>query len=265
MTKLDCLHVSVFTSTPGRGNPAGVCQLEEWPSTDLLSEIARKVALPVTSFVVAVADGLELRWLTKSGTPVKSICGHGSFAAAYAVSETRPDLEAFAFKTPGGAIVVQREAGLFRLRLPRWDAEPMSEWPDLVKALRASRPPEIFDAGRDVLAVFGSEAEVRDLSPDMEALLKLGHRGFVATAPGDAFDCVSRFFCPSFGIGADEDPITGSAHCAIAPFWSKQLGRPRIHAYQASAEGGELHCEVHDNSVTIGASAVRWRHTSVIL
>jgi predicted PhzF superfamily epimerase YddE/YHI9 len=166
---------------------------------------------------------------------------------------------------PGGKISVEQQDKLFRLRLPRWDSKSLSDWPDLVAAFRCQRRPEIFDAGRDVMAVFGSEDEVRGLEPDIKALISPGHRGFIATAASNDFDCVSRFFCPSFGLGVDEDWITGSAHCAIAPFWAERLKKTRIRAYQASAEGGELVCDVAGDSVTIGASAVFWKRSSITI
>jgi predicted PhzF superfamily epimerase YddE/YHI9 len=115
---------------------------------------------------------------------------------------------------------------------------------------------EFHDAGRDMIAVYGTEAEVRALAPDMEKLRALGRRGFIATAPGRDFDCVSRFFCPSFGIGVDEDPVTGSAHCSIAPLWAGKLNKSTLRAWQASAAGGEIRCQVTPESVIIGAPAV---------
>lgn len=248
------LHISAFTSTPGLGNAAGVCELSEWPDDATLSRLAQEIDLPVTSCIVRRDGKLELRWLSRSGTPVRSMCGHGTLAASFAVSLDAPSMQEFAFQTPGGTVPVRREGDLFYLRLPRWNAKPIASWPRLVDAL-GSQPVEILDGGRDVISVFANEDEIRSLSPDMGELRALGHRGFIATAPGAEFDCVSRFFCPSFGLGVDEDPVTGSAHCAIAPFWSERLGKRQLRAYQASSTGGQLTCEVLDDGVVIGASA----------
>jgi PhzF family phenazine biosynthesis protein len=262
--KIDYLHVSAFTRVPGGGNPAAVCELEGWPSEEQLSRIGQKIGLPVTSCLVRSSHGLELRWISKSGSPVQSVCGHGTLAAAYAVSLQDPTSPNFTFLTPGGEVPVRREGDIFHLSLPRWDSKPIAEWPELVDAL-GTRPAQIRDAGRDVLAVFGAEEEVRALRPDIAKLLALGRRGFIATAQGRDHDCVSRFFCPAFGIGVDEDPVTGSAHCSIAPYWSERLRRKRILAFQASAAGGELICEVTPHAVTIGASAALLGKSSVSL
>lgn len=251
---IDYLHVSAFTRTPGKGNPAAVVELDAWPSDEALSRIARAIALPVTACLVRGDEGLELRWLSRAGSFVQSMCGHGTLAASLAVVLRDPSLTAFSFKTPGGPVPVRRDGEMFHLALPRWDCTPIGPWSELSGAL-GTAPRELLDAGRDVVAVFDSEAEVRALSPDMRRLLALGRRGFIATAAGRQFDCVSRFFCPSFGLGVDEDPVTGSAHCSIAPLWSRRLGKTRIRAFQASPAGGELICEVAADTVTIGAPA----------
>ncbi len=262
--KIDYLHVSAFTKTPGSGNPAAVCHLESWPTEEVLSRIAREIGLPVTSCIVRSSRGLELRWLSKSGSPVRSMCGHGTLAASFAITLQDPASSAFTFLTAEGEIPVRRDGDVFHLSLPRWDSKPVAAWPELVDALGAA-PAEIHDAGRDVLAVFKTEEQVRALHPNFAKLLALGKRGFIATARGVDHDCVSRFFCPAFGIGADEDPVTGSAHCSIAPYWARRLNKTTITAYQASATGGELICDVTPSAVTIGASASLFRRSSISL
>lgn len=261
---IEYLQVSVFTKEPGAGNPAAVCELEAWPTDEQLSNIAKKIGLPVTAFIVRRPDLIELQWLTRSGSRVESMCGHGSFAAAYAVSEKSPTLLGFDFESPGGLVHVDRSGDAFRLTLPRWDAKHIETPPGLAEALRAV-PKETLDAGRDLISIFAREDDVRSLKPDMKALLRLGHRGFIATSKGREYDCVSRFFCPSFGLGFDEDPVTGSAHCSIAPLWAERLSKSRIRAYQASNIGGELLCDVSSSSVVITANAVLWKksHTFV--
>lgn len=249
------MHVSAFTRTPGGGNSAGVVFLSEWPTDEELAGLARAISLPVTSVIVESARGLELRWLSRSGSFVKSMCGHGTLAAALGTTLLYPELKKFSFITPGGVVSVERRDDQFRLALPRWESSVRPRWPELSEAL-GKEPSELLDSGRDVLAVFASEDEVRSLHPDMAKLRALGHRGFIATAQGLEYDCVSRFFCPAFGLGVDEDPVTGSAHCAIAPLWSKRLGVTILHALQASPTPGELMCEVSDSAVTISASAV---------
>lgn len=249
------LHVSAFTRIAGGGNSAAVVQLAKWPTDERLSELARAIALPVTSVIVHSTEGFELRWLSHSGSFVQSMCGHGTLAASLAVSLAHPNLATFRFITPGGVVSVERKGDEFRLALPRWESFAREPWPELSEALGLD-PSEVLDAGRDTLAVFRSENDVRNLRPDMEKLRKLGHRGFIATAPGLNYDCVSRFFCPTFGLGVDEDPVTGSAHCAIAPLWASRLKKQTLRALQASFEQGELTCEVGDSAVTITACAV---------
>ncbi|WP_439590500.1 PhzF family phenazine biosynthesis protein [Hydrogenophaga sp.] len=257
------VHVSAFTDTPGLGNSAAVCKLNAWLADHELARLAQTIALPVTSFIVDTQRGSELRWLSRSGAFVQSMCGHGTLAAAFFMAMHGHDLEDFSFLTPGGEVPVRKRHKRFFLSLSQWNATPMHEgWLALNEALGAT-PVEVLAAGRDFLAVFSSEDEVRALNPDVKKLLALGRHGFIATAPGRTHDCVSRFFCPSFGLGVDEDPVTGSAHCSIAPLWAKRLGKPRIMAFQASSAGGELECEVHSQVVTIGASAVLKSHETV--
>jgi PhzF family phenazine biosynthesis protein len=253
--EVEYLHVSAFTSTPGRGNSAGVCRFEHWPADEQLSTIAQAIDLPVTACIVRSGDQTELRWLSKAGIYVQSMCGHGTLAASCAMALERPDLREFSFNTPGGRVAVRREGELFFLALPRWNSSRVEAVPELTEAFGLC-PKEFYDGGRDMIAVYATEDEVRALQPDMAKLRGLGRRGFIATAAGRDHDCVSRFFCPTFGIGVDEDPVTGSAHCSIAPLWADKLGKSRLRAYQASEVGGELVCEVTADAVIIGAPAV---------
>jgi PhzF family phenazine biosynthesis protein len=262
--EVDFLHVCAFTTVPGQGNSAAVCQFEHWPADEQLARIARAIALPVTACIVRTSDRTELRWLSRAGTSVQSLCGHGTLAASCAMALQHPAQHEFVFSTPGGTVPVRREGGMFFLALPRWESVRVPVDPRLAEAL-GRMPLEVHDAGRDTIAVFGAEAEVRGLVPDMTKLLALGRRGFIATAPGDEFDCVSRFFCPSFGIGVDEDPVTGSAHCSIAPLWADKLQKSRLRAWQASAIGGEILCEVTPEAVIIGAPAVMYARGRIVV
>lgn len=252
---VEYLHISAFTSTPGQGNSAAVCEFDAWPSDEELSRLARTIGLPVTACVVPTDGALELRWLSKAGLYVQSMCGHGTLAAACAMALKFPQRPAFEFSTPGGSVAVWREGEVFHLALPRWDSVQLDEVPAELSEALGRAPVEVWKSVRDTIAVYASESDVRALSPDMKKLLTLGRQGFIATARGDGFDCVSRFFCPAFGLGVDEDPVTGSAHCAIAPLWARKLGKSRVHAFQASPQGGELICEVGESTVTIGSTA----------
>lgn len=262
--EVDYHHVSAFTAIPGRGNPAAVCQFDHWLTDEKLARIAREIALPVTACIVRTGARTELRWLSKAGTYVQSMCGHGTLAASCVMAMQHPEQPAFVFSTPGGPVSVRREGGMFFLALPRWDSTRVPSDPHLAEAL-GRQPLEVYDAGRDTIAVFATESEVRGLMPDMEKLRAFGRRGFIATAAGEEFDCVSRFFCPSFGIGVDEDPVTGSAHCSIAPLWATKLQKSSLRAWQASAVGGEILCEVTPGTVTIGAPAVLFTRGRIVL
>lgn len=246
------LKVAAFSRFAAGGNPAAVCPLDEWLSDAQLAQVARIIAMPVTSFLVEDHGRFGLRWFTRAGTPVASMCGHGTLAAARLIGDKHPDLSNFVFDTPGGAVHVEREEGGFALTLPRWEASAIARPAGFAEALGAV-PAEVLDAGRDLMAVYLNESDVRKLAPNMDALRAFGHRGFIATAPGHDYDCVSRFFCPTFGLGVDEDPVTGSAHCSIAPLWSGRLGKTRLNAYQASERGGELVCDVSPAAVRIHA------------
>jgi PhzF family phenazine biosynthesis protein len=262
--QVDYLHVSAFTHVPGRGNSAAVCQFEAWPSEKELAAIARGIGLPVTACMVRTANGTELKWLSKSGAHVQSLCGHGTLAASCVVAMQNPEITEFVFNTTGGPVPVRREGGMFFLALPRWDSTRIPNDPQLADALGRA-PLETYDAGRDTIAVYATDSEVRALQPDMQKLRALGRRGFIVTAGGEEFDCVSRFFCPSFGIGVDEDPVTGSAHCSIAPLWAGKLHKTSLRAWQASAAGGEILCEVAPDAVTIGAPAVLYDRGRIVI
>ncbi len=244
--------VDVFANVPFRGNPAAVCVFDEWPSDDLLTAIAIETHYPVTAFAVPATQGVHLRWFTRSGREVMSLCGHGTFAAAHVLLTVEAVGNEVTFLTHAGRLKATRTGDWIGLEFPRWSSSPVAEpIPGF-----GGHATEVRAAGRDYLVVFASEAEVRTLAPDFEALKQLGHFGFIATAPGKDFDCVSRYFCPSFGLGEDEDLVTASAHCAIAPYWAERLGKPGIHAWQASRRGGELRCRVHNTGVRIEGQSV---------
>ncbi|MBR1175224.1 PhzF family phenazine biosynthesis protein [Bradyrhizobium sp. KB893862 SZCCT0404] len=251
--QFDYVTMSVFSRLPGGGNPAGVCSLGQWPLDATMGKLASAIALPVTSFVVEESGGIGLRWFSRSGTAVASMCGHGTLAAAKFVGDRHPEWMSFVFNTSGGSVLVEREESNFAATLPRWESTTTEIPPGLSEALGAI-PVEVLDAGRDLIAVYRHDSEVRNLVPDMGALRAFGRRGIIATAPGRDYDCVSRFFCPTFGIGVDEDPVTGSAHCSIAPLWADRLQKTRLRAYQASERGGELVCDVSSTGVRISAS-----------
>ena len=232
-------QVDAFVTGPFSGNPAAVCPLDAWLDDDTLRNIAAENNLSETAFIVAGDDGYRLRWFTPAIEV--DLCGHATLAAGYVVlNHLQPDLDAVAFETMSGTLVVSRDGERLSMDFPARAPAQVAVSQELVEALGAT-PSEVH-LSRDILAVFDDEASVRDLSPDQQKLLALDEGlGVIAAARGDTVDFVSRFFVPKAGVA--EDPVTGSAHCTLVPFWAERLGRSRLVARQISPRGGELHCE----------------------
>ena len=232
-------QVDAFVLGPFSGNPAAVCPLDDWLDDDTLLNVAAENNLSETAFIVANDSGYDLRWFTPAVEV--DLCGHATLAAGYVVlNHLQPDLDAVAFETMSGTLVVSRVGDRLSMDFPARAPAPVAVSQALVEALGAT-PSEVH-LSRDVLAVFDDEASVRRLSPDQARLLALDDGlGVIATARGDTVDFVSRFFVPKAGIA--EDPVTGSAHCTLVPFWVERLGKSHLVAHQVSPRGGELHCE----------------------
>lgn len=252
---LRLFQVDCFTERLFAGNPAAVVPLAEWLPDERLQAIAAESNLSDTAFFVAGEEAFELRWFTPA-TEVQ-LCGHATLASAFVLREClgRADTE-FLFDTrySGRLSVTPGDDGLYLLNLPRHDCDPAEAPPELSAAMGAA--PEDVRAGPNWLLRYADAAAVRDLRPDMRVLAGLPERGVIATAPGDepGVDFVSRFFAPNFGI--DEDPVTGSAHCMLTPYWAGELGKDRLNARQVSARGGELVCEAAGDRVRVGGRAV---------
>lgn len=247
--------INAFSENPFGGNPAAVCRLGSWLPDEILQKIAVEISQPITSFLVREGNAERLRWFTRTGLEVQSLCGHGTVAAAHVCLRLEQDApSSVAFHTRGGVLVATRGADTVMIDFPRWTIARCDPPSGLADALGLEAQ-EYWSAGRDYLAVYESEVEVRGLRPDFERMRALGRHGFIVTGPGLSHDCVSRFFCPSFGIGENEDPVTGSAHCSIAPLWSERLGKTEIRAHQASQRGGDLICRVTPSAVRISARA----------
>jgi PhzF family phenazine biosynthesis protein len=220
----------------------------------VLQSIALENNLSETAFLVREGQDWRLRWFTP--TTEVPLCGHATLASAWVVAE-RLDrgCERIVFHTMSGALTVRRKGDRFVMDFPARPATPAQPSAALEAALGA-RPIEVFHDGFNYLAVLDSAATVRRLSPDHSAIARLdGAVGVVVTASGDEnYDCVSRYFAPAKGI--DEDPVTGGAHCALAPFWSARLGKSEIRAFQASARGGEILCRVRGDRVELEGACV---------
>ncbi len=244
-------HVAAFTGEGFRGNPAGVCLLKQPLSTAEMQAVANELSLPETSFVWDDGDISAIRWFT----PWREVdlCGHGTLAAAHVIlSAVNPALLDIRFRSASGDLYVKRDAGDgerlildFPSRPPQKVAEPAG-----LAALLGAHPQEVWQANA-LLVVLESEAQVRALQPDIPALIALVGRAVIVSAPGDEADFVSRYFT----LDGGEDPVTGSAHCTLMPYWAARLGRHQLHARQISARGGELFCELAGDRTLIGGYA----------
>ncbi len=251
--KLPYYEVSAFTTNPFGGNPAGVCLLTSWLPDTVLLGIAANNNLAETAFVVPRGSDFELRWFTP--TTEIDLCGHATLAAAAILfAERGVSGREIGFHSRSGLLRVSREGDLLTLDFPARPAASVSMSDALFRAL-GSTPREVFKA-RDYLAVFANEAEVRNLKPDFAIVKTLDCLGVIATAPGIDCDFVSRFFVPSAGV--DEDPVTGSTHCTLIPFWAERLGKTKLSARQVSQRGGELQCELAGDRVRIGGRTVTY-------
>ena len=259
--KLPLIHVDAFTGEVFRGNPAAVVPLERWLPDETLQAIAAENNLSETAFLVGGSGRYEIRWMTPA-TEV-DLCGHATLASGWVVFEAlEPGARAVTFDSKSGPLTVTREGELLALDFPARPPEPAEESRDALAAVLGRSPREAW-ASRDYLAVFGEEDEVRGLRPDMARLAALDRFAVIVTAPGTRHDFVSRFFAPAQGV--PEDPVTGSAHCTLVPYWSRRLGKTRLHAYQASARGGELLCELRGARVSIAGRAVKYLEGTIEL
>lgn len=254
--KIPTYHIDAFAGAVFSGNPAMVCPLDGWLEDETLKLIAGENGLPVTAFFVEKEDQYELRWFTP--TVELNLCGHGTVAAAAVVFDfMEASRESVIFETKGGTFKVVKEGPLIFLDFPVYEGVPCSAQPeDLVRAL-GREPGEVLKAqNQNYLAVYEGEADIRAITPDMELLNEVDCLGVIVTAKGEGSDFVSRYFAPRIGI--PEDAATGSAHCTSAPYWSRRLGKRKLHALQLSSRRGELWCEVLDDKVRIGARAARY-------
>jgi PhzF family phenazine biosynthesis protein len=248
--KIPYFVVDAFTSKPFHGNPAGVCPLTNWLSDATMQNIAAENNLAETAFFVPRNDDYELRWFTP--TIEMDLCGHATLASAFILfSELGFRGGTVRFHSRSGMLSVTREGGILTLDFPSRPPKPCNTPETLIAGLGA-KPVEVLKA-RDYLAIFAKESEVRSLQPDFTILGRLDAK-VIVTAPGSDCDFVSRFFAPTAGV--NEDPVTGSAHCTLTPYWSQRLAKASLFARQISQRGGELFCELAGDRVFIGGKAV---------
>ena len=251
MYRIKQFQVDAFATRPFAGNPAAICPLASWPDDALLQAIAEENNLSETAFFVPSAKGFRLRWFT----PVAEVdlCGHATLAAAHVLFDVlgyaNPSIT---FETRSGELIVRRKSSLLIMDFPARPAVACSA-PEVLAEALGRRPIEVLSAD-DYLAVFDSQEAVSGINPDYGLLGQLDLRGVIVTAPGSDVDFVSRFFAPKFGIS--EDPVTGLAHCTLAPYWSDRLGKDTLAARQVSRRGGDILCEVKGSRVLLSGSAV---------
>jgi len=260
--KIPFYQVDAFSPKIFGGNPAAVCFLEQWPENEILRSIASENNLSETAFLVPQAEGLyQLRWFTPKLEV--DLCGHATLASAFVIfSFVDRWLSTIAFETQSRRLLVTKSGELLSMDFPARRAEAAGKSPLIAEALGAE--PLAVLRSRDLLAVFQDEATIRDLKPDFDKVKQIPDVfAVIVTAPGEKYDFVSRFFAPKAGF--PEDPVTGSAHCTLIPYWSDRLKKNQLHAFQLSERGGELFCENLGDRVRISGSAALYAKGEIYL
>jgi len=259
--QLRLFQVDAFTETLFGGNPAAVVPLTEWLPDALMQNIGMENNLAETAFFLPTEGGFQLRWFTPAIEV--DLCGHATLASAHVLFQHLGyHKEQIHFFTRSGELIVERAEKGYRMDFPADRLEPLPA-PQPLKEGLGCEPLEVYRGREDYLVVLGSEEELRGLQPNFRTLAALGGRGVIATAPGEEVDFVSRCFFPAAGI--DEDPVTGSAHTTLTPYWSERLGKDALRARQLSRRGGELLCERHGQRVHLIGSAVTYLEGSIHL
>jgi PhzF family phenazine biosynthesis protein len=255
--QLDFYQVDAFAQQAFSGNPAMVYRLERWLDAALMQQIAAEHNLAETAFVVKEGAAWHIRWFTPSAEV--PLCGHATLAAAHVLFEQYDEpAEVIDFTCLSGALRVSRAGARLVLDFPVRRAQPCALDAEVEQALGlpVQSVLALYEGQgiQELLAILPSEAAVRACQPDLAALAKLPGLGLLISAPGERHDFVSRYFAPAIGI--DEDPVTGSTHCILTPYWAQQLDKSSLSAFQCSARGGELHCELQGERVKIAGQAL---------
>ena len=258
--KLPIYQVDAFTSEVFRGNPAAVCPLEEWIDDAKMQAIAAENNLAETAFFAKEGHHYRLRWFTPACEV--DLCGHATLASAFVfMTRLTPSQSSIQFQTRSGRLVVRREGELLAMDLPAlppWRVPAIAA--DLQHGLNPA-PKEMWQVRNNYFAIYETEDEVRSVKPNSALLEQLHPFGVCITAPGKNSDFVSRYFAPSYGI--PEDPVTGSTHCSLTPYWSQRLDKQKLHALQVSGRRGELWCETAGDRVIVKGKAVLYLEGSI--
>ncbi len=258
--RIPLYQVDAFTNKLFHGNPAAVCPLEQWPDDATMQQLAAENNLSETAFFVKNGDRYDLRWFTPEVEV--DLCGHATLASGFVVFQyLDKSLESVEFSTKSGILKVEKDGDYLCLDFPSRPPSECEAPGELLDALKI-RPVKTL-AARDYLIVYDSEDDILALEPDMGLLTRLDRLGVIVTAPGKSVDFVSRFFAPNAGI--PEDPVTGSAHCTLIPYWSRELGKNELTARQVSKRGGDLRCEDLGDRVKIAGQAVAYLQGAIEL
>jgi len=251
--KIKLYQIDAFTDRVFFGNPAAVCPLDEWLPDDLMQQIALENNLSETAFFVPRDCEYELRWFTP--TAEVDLCGHATLASAYVIfNALHYESEQITFNTKSGQLLVGKQENYFLLDFPSQPPTVCDIPENLIAGLGAQ--PEAVLSAEDLLVVFQSQQDVEHLNPDFNLLKGVPQRGVIVTSPGADVDFVCRCFYPNLGI--NEDPVTGSAHCTLTPYWAKRLGKTELEAHQISTRGGKLRCKMHGKRVLMFGQAVKY-------
>lgn len=248
-------QVNAFTHRFNGGNPAGVCPLQEWLPDELMQVIARENNLSETAFFVANGDEFGLRWFTPSMEV--DLCGHATLASAHVLfSEQQYEGKSITFNTRSGQLIVTKQDDSYVMEMPVITSTPVDAPENLVKGL-GRKPVEAYQAD-DYMLVYDDADFIRNLKPDFSLVQDIDLRGAIVTAPAEnEIDFVSRFF-GSAAVGIEEDPVTGSAHCMLAPYWGTRLAKNELNARQVSPRGGEISCHLKNDKVLVAGQAVTY-------
>ncbi len=250
--KLKIYQVDAFTDKQFAGNPAAVCPLESWLPDEVMQAVAEENNLSETAFFMPENGGFRLRWFTPRMEV--DLCGHATLASAYVLFEHElHQNDRVVFETRSGKLTVKRRDSLLEMDFPALGSNPIEDKEKVSRAL-GKNAESVYASRFDWMAVYSNEQQVRDIDPDMQRLSEFDARGVIVTAQGESCDFVSRFFAPRAGIS--EDPVTGSAHSVLVPFWAEHLQRDSLHARQLSRRGGELFCEFRGDRVSIAGQCV---------
>ncbi len=250
--KLKIYQIDAFTDNIFGGNPAAICPLEKWLPDEILQKIAMENNLAETAYFVKRGADYEIRWFTP--TVEVDLCGHATLATAHVLYnyENHASNEISFFSPRSGKLTVSKQGDMLTLNFPTDTLETISITPDLLKGFNY-QPVEVIKGKTDYMFVFKTEEEIKNLKPNLMELAKWDTRGVIATAKGEKSDFVSRFFAPQSGI--DEDPVTGSAHTTLTPYWAGKLGKKELSAVQLSARKGNLKCKHLNDRVEISGQA----------